>query len=87
VHCPEEKKFQVIKGILNKLEKEYPEIYKDIKKVVTIDGIRVEFSDGWALARASNTEPVIVMRFEAESEEKLNLYRKIFEEILGTEEV
>ncbi|MEN2984610.1 MAG: phosphomannomutase/phosphoglucomutase [Dictyoglomaceae bacterium] len=85
VHCPDVKKFEVIKNILPQLEKEYPEIYKDIKKIITIDGIRVEFSDGWALARASNTEPVIVMRFEAESEEKLNLYRKIFEEILGEE--
>ncbi|MCS7201978.1 MAG: phosphomannomutase/phosphoglucomutase [Dictyoglomus sp.] len=85
VHCPDDKKFEVIKNILPKLEKEYPEIYKDIKKIITIDGIRVEFSDGWALARASNTEPVIVMRFEAENEEKLNLYRKIFEETLGEE--
>lgn len=85
VHCPDDKKFQVVKNILPQLEKEYPEIYKDVKKVITIDGVRVEFSDGWALARASNTEPVIVMRFEAENEEKLGLYRKIFEELLGKE--
>lgn len=82
IHCPEDKKFEVIKNILPKLEREYPEIYRDIKKITTIDGIRIEFSDGWALARASNTEPVIVMRFEAENEGKLNLYREIFEEIL-----
>ncbi len=82
VHCPEDKKFEIIKNILPQLEREYPEIYRDIKKIITIDGIRIEFSDGWALARASNTEPVIVMRFEAENEEKLNLYREIFEEIL-----
>ncbi|PMQ02124.1 MAG: phosphomannomutase [Dictyoglomus sp. NZ13-RE01] len=82
VHCSEERKFQIVKEILPKLKEKYPEIYKDIKKVIDIDGIRIEFSDGWALARASNTEPVIVMRFEAESEDKLNLYSKVFKEII-----
>ena len=38
--------------------------------VITVDGVRVLFGDGWGLIRASNTQPVIVMRFEARSEER-----------------
>jgi phosphomannomutase/phosphoglucomutase len=43
--------------------------------VLTIDGVRISFADGWGLIRASNTQPVLVMRFEATSEEKLGKYR------------
>ncbi len=38
----------------------------------TIDGVRIRFQDGWGLVRSSNTQPVIVTRFEAKSEERLN---------------
>jgi phosphomannomutase/phosphoglucomutase len=82
VHCSEEKKFEIIKTFFDRLKEKYPEIEKDIQKVITIDGVRIEFSDGWALARASNTEPVIVLRFEANSPEKLEFYHKIFESII-----
>lgn len=47
-----------------------------------IDGIRVSFADGWALARASNTQPVLVLRFEATSESGLARIRKSFESIV-----
>ncbi len=48
-----------------------------------IDGIRVSFPEGWALARASNTQPVLVLRFEASSQEALNKIRARFEDIVN----
>jgi len=39
--------------------------------VITVDGVRVLFGDGWGLIRASNTQPVLVMRFEARTEQDL----------------
>ena len=50
-----------------------------IKKIYDIDGARVVFEKGWGLVRSSNTQPVIVMRFEAEDEEALNNYRSFLE--------
>jgi phosphomannomutase/phosphoglucomutase len=41
------------------------------EQIVTIDGLRVEYADGFGLVRASNTTPVVVMRFEAETAESL----------------
>ena len=54
----------------------------DLKKkyeVVDIDGARVQFPDGWGLVRASNTQPVLVMRFEAETQKRLEEIRAIVE--------
>ena len=50
--------------------------------VSTIDGIRVEFNDGWGLCRASNTTPVLVLRFEAETEEALERIKTVFRDQL-----
>ena len=50
-----------------------------IKKIYTIDGVRVVFEKGWGLVRSSNTQPVIVMRFEAEDKISLNEYRTFLE--------
>jgi phosphomannomutase/phosphoglucomutase len=50
-----------------------------IKKIYDIDGARVVFEKGWGLVRSSNTQPVIVMRFEAEDGESLNRYRSFLE--------
>lgn len=44
-----------------------------------IDGVRVEFSDGWGLARASNTSPKIILRFEAQSAERLEQIQQLVE--------
>ncbi|MCK0163421.1 phosphomannomutase/phosphoglucomutase [Marinobacter sp. S6332] len=46
--------------------------------ISTIDGIRVDYADGWGLCRASNTTPVLVLRFEAETEEALARIKDIF---------
>lgn len=50
--------------------------------ISTIDGIRVEYTDGWGLCRASNTTPVLVLRFEAETEEALERIKVVFRQQL-----
>ena len=47
-------------------------------EVVTLDGLRVEYPDGFGLARASNTTPVIVLRFEAQDEAGLRRIQEAF---------
>ena len=69
------KKFKIINKI-----KEYAE--KQKYNYVDIDGIRVEFEDGWALVRASNTGPNITARFEAKTQNRLEQIRKEFTEVL-----
>lgn len=51
--------------------------------ISTIDGIRVDYADGWGLCRASNTTPVLVLRFEAETEQGLDRIKGIFREQLA----
>jgi len=82
VDCSEEEKFQIVEHFLEQFKARYPEFAKDIQKVITIDGVRIEFSDGWSLIRASNTQPAIVMRFETETEDKLELYKRSFEDTI-----
>ncbi|HOJ52277.1 MAG TPA: phosphomannomutase/phosphoglucomutase [Syntrophales bacterium] len=80
IDCPDEMKFIVVKEVTERLRKDYP--------VIDIDGVRVPFPDGWGLVRASNTQPVLVLRFEALSEPRLNEIRAIVEgalkEVLAT---
>ena len=70
--CPEEIKFKVVARAIADLKKKY--------EVVDIDGARVQFPDGWGLVRASNTQPVLVMRFEAQTEKRLAEIRAIIED-------
>jgi phosphomannomutase len=51
-------------------------------KIIDIDGIRVEFDNGWGLLRASNTSPVLVLRFEADSLNTLNEIKERFKDTL-----
>ena len=64
VKCPDEVKFKVVEALKGKLAAQG-------LKLVTIDGVRVETEGGWGLVRASNTEPALVLRFEASTREKL----------------
>ncbi len=77
--CPDEIKFEVVKKLVEKFKKEG-------LNVVDVDGARIEFKEGWALVRASNTQPVLVLRFEAETEDFLNKLQdkvyKALEEVL-----
>jgi phosphomannomutase/phosphoglucomutase len=73
VECPEQEKFEIIDA-LKKVIKEGV-AGPAIKKIIDIDGIRVVFENGWGLVRASNTQPVLVMRYEATSEALLEEYK------------
>ncbi|MGV3653656.1 MAG: phosphomannomutase/phosphoglucomutase, partial [Noviherbaspirillum sp.] len=52
------------------------------EQVITIDGLRVEYPDGFGLARSSNTTPMIVMRFEAESPDALRRIQDEFKRVI-----
>jgi phosphomannomutase/phosphoglucomutase len=55
-----------------------------VRDVVTIDGVRAIFDDGWGLIRASNTQPALVLRFEATTSERLATIRTVIEGELTT---
>ncbi|CAI2717226.1 phosphomannomutase/phosphoglucomutase [Nitrospina watsonii] len=74
IDCPDHLKFRVVKEVTETFRAKYD--------VVDIDGVRVEFEDGWGLLRASNTQPVLVLRFEATSKAKLNAYQELMREQL-----
>jgi phosphomannomutase/phosphoglucomutase len=78
VDCKEEEKFALVEQFLAKYKEKFPELAERIQNVTMIDGVRVEFSDGWGLIRASNTQPVLVMRFEATTKEALAEYEQSF---------
>ena len=74
--CPEEKKFEVV-------EKAVAYFKSAGYDVNDIDGVRLNVGDGWGLLRASNTQPVLVMRFEARTEARLLEIRKLVEDKLN----
>jgi phosphomannomutase/phosphoglucomutase len=74
VDCPDDKKF-----LIAEKAKEYFRKHYDI---IDVDGVRIQFPEGWGLIRASNTQPALVLRFEAQSAERLKEYRGIVEEKL-----
>ena len=76
VAVPDEKKFSIIEKI-----KDYAK--KKEYHIVDIDGVRVNFVDGWALVRASNTGPNITMRFEANKKGRLKEIQKEFTDIVN----
>ncbi|MBM4331067.1 MAG: phosphomannomutase/phosphoglucomutase [Deltaproteobacteria bacterium] len=71
VDCPDDRKFELVEKVKESFRKEYP--------IVDVDGVRVLFADGWGLVRASNTQPALVLRFEARSLERLNEMRTLVE--------
>jgi phosphomannomutase/phosphoglucomutase len=74
VDCPDDIKFGVVERVATH--------FKKIRKTVDTDGVRVIFPEGWGLLRASNTQPVLVMRFEAASEKLLKEYQTEVEQAL-----
>ncbi len=78
--CPDEIKHK-IPGLVEAAIKKRN--YKGIVNIITIDGIRVVFDHGWALVRASNTEPVLVSRFEADNQKNLEYIRSITDNIVA----
>jgi phosphomannomutase / phosphoglucomutase len=74
VDCPDDQKFRIVEKVA--------EIYRTQRDIVDIDGVRVPFEEGWGLVRASNTQPILVMRFEATTKELLHKYQKEVEQIV-----
>src|SRR5579884_3664126 len=74
VDCPDEEKFQVVARVAERMRAAH--------QVIEIDGVRVLFEHGWGLLRASNTQPVLVMRFEAATAGLLEQYRQEMEAAL-----
>jgi phosphomannomutase/phosphoglucomutase len=63
IDCPDEQKFQLVASIVEYFKRQY--------QVIDVDGARILFGDGWGLVRASNTQPALVLRFEARTPERL----------------
>ena len=63
VDCPDDRKFAVVAAA--------QAYFAGRREVIAVDGARILFGDGWGLIRASNTQPILVLRFEARSESRL----------------
>jgi phosphomannomutase/phosphoglucomutase len=72
--CPDDLKFDLVARVAEHFKKKY--------KTIDIDGVRVIFPEGWGLLRASNTQPVLVMRFEAANDRLLKQYQSEVEQVL-----
>ncbi len=73
IDTTEREKFALIDKV-KELLKNPPEDFPEIIDIITVDGVRVVFKDGWGLIRASNTTPVIVTRFESVNMENAKIY-------------
>lgn len=71
VDCPDDRKFEVVERAAKHFAARY--------RVLTLDGARISFPRGWGLVRASNTQPVLVMRFEATEKQALDEYQATVE--------
>lgn len=71
MYASEAVKFKIVEAVKKELAEKYP--------IVDIDGVRAQFPDGWGLVRASNTQEVLVLRFEADTEQGLAAIRKEIE--------
>ncbi|MDD8020220.1 MAG: phosphomannomutase/phosphoglucomutase [Acidobacteriota bacterium] len=71
IYASDEVKFKVVDLVKAELRRQ-----PEVKKIIDIDGVRAVFDHGWGLVRASNTQPVLVLRFEADSQEELNRIEK-----------
>jgi phosphomannomutase/phosphoglucomutase len=79
VECGDDVKFEVVERAVAYFRSRYD--------VIDVDGVRVLFGDGWGLVRASNTQPVLVLRFEARTPERLQAIRDEFESWLRAQGV
>jgi len=74
--CPDGLKFRIAERVRDRFRAEG-------RDIIDVDGVRVRFPHGWGLLRASNTQPVLVMRFEAETPAELSEYRRTVEEAVA----
>ena len=81
VKTSEEEKFKIIERV-KELLKAPSASFPTIRDIIEVDGVRINFEDGWGLVRASNTTPVLVTRFESTSEEKAKVYEKAINDLI-----
>ena len=85
VECEDHLKFDIVDRVkerfqvLARAESSSSGLPSKIRTLVTIDGIRVVFEDGWGLIRASNTQPALVLRFESSTPQQLQALRSFVE--------
>lgn len=75
IDCPDDVKFKVVDELKTRFRKDY--------NIIDTDGVRILFDNGWGLVRASNTQPVMVLRFEASNRENLNSIKKMVEDAVN----
>ncbi|MGE5838350.1 MAG: phosphomannomutase/phosphoglucomutase [Deltaproteobacteria bacterium] len=75
IDCPDDQKFRIVADLASEFKRQY--------QVIDVDGARVVFKGGWGLIRASNTQPVLVLRFEAEDQKSLKEIQEIFTDKLA----
>jgi phosphomannomutase/phosphoglucomutase len=81
--CEEDLKFRAIELFTESLRSHIQTgAEPEIEQIIDIDGVRAQFAIGWGLVRASNTQPVLVLRFEGPDEGTVALYRGLFERLL-----
>lgn len=81
IDCPDDQKTAVVAGVTAALKQD-----PEVRDVITIDGVRARFDGGWGLVRASNTGPVLVMRCEADSAERLAQIRSKIEHYVAAQQ-
>jgi len=74
IYASDQVKFQIVKEVKKELAKKYP--------IIGIDGVRATFPKGWALVRASNTQEILVLRYEADTQKNLKEIRTEVEKVL-----
>jgi phosphomannomutase/phosphoglucomutase len=79
IDCPDDKKVPLVTAVTQRLKND-----PAVRGVVDIDGVRAKFDGGWGLVRASNTQPALVMRCEADTEARLAEIRAAIEAHLAT---
>lgn len=75
IFAPDERKFKIVEELKSYFKNKF-------FKIIDIDGVRLEWKDGWAVVRASNTQPQLTLRAEANSEKRLEEIKRIVEESL-----
>lgn len=74
IACPDDVKFRLVE--------ELRDHFRTLGPVIDIDGVRIPFADGWGLVRCSNTQPVLVLRFEAATKDRLEFIRSTIEKVV-----
>ena len=81
VKTTEDEKFKIIDKVKELLINP-PADFPTIKDIIDVDGVRINFKNGWGLVRASNTTPVLVTRFESTSQDEVKLYEKAINNLI-----